>query len=228
MANSVHITYRPLYTLLVRDEFGSWVPVAHFFTKLLEAGIIVDCLQKIRSWCGEEGGWNLRYFLTDDSAAEQKGFHEAFKGIEPPVKCLLCSVHSRRTLQLNLGKSPALDHMVAALRARRTKAGCMESIQAAMEAANDKDRRYIERNWKDCTALWARYARDSVPLLAQVCTMHLPSYLFNLLCNIDFYTAGLNDKCGRVLAPEIKDGRQGRDAQELLNSGLPISGHSVL
>lgn len=103
-----------------------------------------------------EGGWNLRYFLTDDSAAEQKGFHEAFKGMEPPVKCLLYSVHSHRTLQLNLGKSPALEHMVAALRSRRSEAGCMESIQAAVEAANEKDRRYIERNWKDCTPLWAR------------------------------------------------------------------------
>jgi hypothetical protein len=44
----------------------------------------------------------------------------------------------------------------------------MESIEAAMEAANEKDKTYIERNWKNCTSLWARYIRDSVPLLAQV------------------------------------------------------------
>jgi hypothetical protein len=73
-------------------------------------------------------------------------------------------------LQANLGKSPALEHMVAALRSRRSEAGCMESIQAGIGVANEKDKRYIERNWKDCTPLWARYARDSIPLLAQVCT----------------------------------------------------------
>jgi hypothetical protein len=27
------------------------------------------------------GGWNLCYFLPDDSAFEQKDFHEAFKGM---------------------------------------------------------------------------------------------------------------------------------------------------
>jgi hypothetical protein len=164
---------------MVRDEFGSWIPCAFFFTGLLEAGIIVECLQQIRSWCGGEGGWNLRYFLTDDSAAEQKGFHDAFKGMERPVQCLLCSVHSQRTLQKNLGKSPALEHMITALRYRRSEAGCMESIQAAIEVSSEKDRQYIERNWKNCTPLWARYARNSVPLLAQVSTQHyLLSYFF--------------------------------------------------
>lgn len=51
----------------------------------------------IRDWGGGQGGWNLRYFLADDSASEQKGFHEAFADMEPPVKCLLCAVHSQRT-----------------------------------------------------------------------------------------------------------------------------------
>jgi hypothetical protein len=56
----------------------------------------------------------------------------------------------------------------------------------------------------------------------------VPGYLFNLLCNIDFYTVGINDKSGRVLAPEIEDWCQSRNAQELLDSGYPIPGHSVL
>jgi hypothetical protein len=159
---------RSLYTLLVRDEHGSWIPSAHFFTKLLEAGIIVECLQKIRYWCGGEGGWNLRYFLTDDSAAEQKGFRDAFEGMDPPVQCLLCTVHSQRTLQRKLGKSPALEHMVAALCMRRSEAGCMASIEEALAVANETDKAYIKNNWMNCTRLWARFVRDSVPLLAQV------------------------------------------------------------
>ena len=43
----------------------------------------------------------------------------------------------------------------------------MESIEAAQAVANDKDAAYIEENWKNCTHLWARYVRDSVPLLVQ-------------------------------------------------------------
>lgn len=186
---------------MVRDEFGSWIPCAHFFTGLFESGIILECLQQIRSWCGEEGGWNLRYFLTDDSASEQKAFHAAFKGIEPPVQCLLCSVHSQRTLQKNLGKSPALEHMITALRYRRSEAGCMESIQAAIDVANEKDRRYIERNWKPCTPLWAHYVRDSVPLLVQVSIIPFITLLFINL----YFTSGLHNESSRVMASEVKD-----------------------
>jgi hypothetical protein len=57
--------------------------------------------------------------------------------------------------------------MITALCMRRTEAGCMESIEAAQAVANEKDAAYIEKNWKQCTHLWARYVRDSVPLLAQ-------------------------------------------------------------
>ena len=162
-----------MYTLLVRDEHCSWIPSAHFFTKLLEAGIIVECLQKIQYWCGGEGGWNLRYFLTDDSAAEQKRFREAFEGMDPPVQCLLCTVHSQRTLQRKLGKSPALEHMMAALCSRRSEAGCMASIEAALEVASETEKTYITKNWMNCPRLWARYVRDTVPLLAQVSKVFL-------------------------------------------------------
>jgi hypothetical protein len=71
--------------------------------------------------------------------------------------------------------------MITALFTRRTEKGCMESIKAAMEAANDKDRAYIERNWKNCTPLWARYVRDPVPLLAQVCNFSIFHELFSFL-----------------------------------------------
>ena len=41
----------------------------------------------------------------------------------------------------------------------------------------------------------------------------------SLLVNINFYTSGLNSKSGRVLSPKIEGGCQGRNAQELLDSG---------
>jgi hypothetical protein len=48
----------------------------------------------------------------DDSATEQK---EAFVDMEPPVPCLLCTVHSQRILIKKLSKFPALQHMICAL-----------------------------------------------------------------------------------------------------------------
>ena len=75
-----------------------------------------------------------------------------------------------------LGKSPAYKHMIDALRVRRSREGCMESIEAALEVATDKDRAYIENNWKNCTPLWARYIRDPVPLLAQASNFYLCEY----------------------------------------------------
>ena len=44
-ARKLIFIYRYLYTLTVRDEFGSWIPCAHFPTERLEAGIIVKCLK---------------------------------------------------------------------------------------------------------------------------------------------------------------------------------------
>ena len=63
--------------------------------------------------------------------------------------------------------------MLAALCVRRSEAGCMESIEEALEVANEIDKAYIKNNWMNCTQLWARYVRDSVPLLAQVSKVFL-------------------------------------------------------
>ena len=49
---------------------------------------------------------------------------------------VLCSVHSQRTLQRKLGKSPAYDQM-AALCFRRSEAGCMESVDVALKVATE-------------------------------------------------------------------------------------------
>jgi hypothetical protein len=49
----------------------------------IEAGII----WQIRRWCRGIDGWNIQYFLTDDSASEQKRFSSILR------KRLLCTVH---------------------------------------------------------------------------------------------------------------------------------------
>jgi hypothetical protein len=82
---------------MVRDEFGSWIPCAHFFTRWQEGGVVAECLKQLRLWCEGEGGWNLRYFLTDDLAAKQEGFHDRVSGHESD--CSMSPLH--RTLKEN-------------------------------------------------------------------------------------------------------------------------------
>jgi hypothetical protein len=54
-----------------------------------------------------------------------------------------------------------LKPMMDALCTRRSEAGCMESIEAALEVVNEKDKAYIEKIVLD-------YGHVPVPLLSQV------------------------------------------------------------
>jgi len=86
--------------MMVRDEFGSWIPAVHLLSAHEDSDILKGALQQLKTWC--MGGWNLRYMLTDDSAAEQAAVKKAFLGLKAgkqEVDHLLCRVHSNRTLQ---------------------------------------------------------------------------------------------------------------------------------
>jgi hypothetical protein len=86
--------------------------------------------------------------MLTDSAGEQAAIKKAFPGLEVcemEVSHLLCTVHSERTLQRHFGgesKRPILKHLTTALYIRKTKAGCHDSIDAAIKACSqskDKD-----------------------------------------------------------------------------------------
>ncbi|KAI1818940.1 hypothetical protein F4861DRAFT_544488 [Xylaria intraflava] len=129
-----------LYTIMIRDKCSSWVPVGHFLTEKTDGDIVMAALQTFRSWIETlfPTPWEIRYFLTDDSAVEQK----AIKGAFAPeagykVDLLLCSVHAERTLRRRLSSlkyQVCLNHMLAALEFRQTEAGCDESIEAVIES----------------------------------------------------------------------------------------------
>jgi hypothetical protein len=72
----------PLYTVMVRDEQGHQRPAAHFLARRQDGDIVASALKELRRWTGGVEGWRCRWFLTDDSAAEQKAVREAF----PPVR----------------------------------------------------------------------------------------------------------------------------------------------
>ena len=115
-----------------------------------------------------------RFFLTDDSAAEFLAVQKAFPGLvegEPEVTHLLCRVHSMRTLERNLKKKEkiAMNHILVALKYRRTSIGCDDSLNAAIRTAiTEKTKNYIRKEWVANKALWANYPRAHSPLLLQV------------------------------------------------------------
>lgn len=163
-----------LYTVMARDECGSWLPVGHFLTAKSDGDVVAAALKQLRLWiaqhCGQE--WMLRYFLTDDSAVEQRAVKIAFDGSGQSVEHLLCSVHCERTLRRRF-QGPrnrvVLDHMLAALKNRRTRVGCQASLDSAIAAvASQADAQYIVDHWQNRMEMWAHFARDHSPLLMQV------------------------------------------------------------
>jgi len=170
-----------LTTLMVRTEYASWIPVAHFLHQFQDSDIIATGLRKIKEWCGNQ--WLLRYILTDDSAGEQCAVRKAFPGLiagEQEVTHILCTVHSERTMRRTLAGSryeEVRKHLLVAMRVRRTQAGCMESVRAAIKASPKEKTAYIEKEWLATCSQWAMYARQHSSLLIQVGQENLTMYL---------------------------------------------------
>ena len=164
------------------------MPGAHMLTAREDSDIVTAGLQtvsfypfgdytnnstlQIKRWCHNR--WHLHYILTDDSAGEQSAVRKAFPGLsagELEVTHLLCKVHSLRTLRKALSGEAnrrCREHLMAALYNQKTKPGCEESIQAAINAALEPRRSYIEKEWWVTRAEWANYARCHSSLLLQV------------------------------------------------------------
>ena len=169
-----------LFTIVIRTEYNSYLPCAHMVSSNEDGDIIAEFLRTIKTWCGGRGGWQPRYFLTDDSAAEQRAVKLAFRGLidgEMEVDHLLCRTHSERTLNRRLtgdACKQARSHLYAALYFRKTSMGCEESIEAAIKTApNQKIRKYIENEWWQTRKQWAYYARQHSCLLLQIMTTNI-------------------------------------------------------
>jgi hypothetical protein len=66
-----------LFTLMVRDTHACWLPVAHALVSNEFGELIAEFLLAVKRLVT----WNLRYVLSDDSAAEIKAFRLAFQGL---------------------------------------------------------------------------------------------------------------------------------------------------
>ncbi|KAL2044765.1 hypothetical protein N7G274_002540 [Stereocaulon virgatum] len=144
-----------------------------------DGDIIREFLQVLKAWAGGAGAWRLRYSITDDSAAEQRGVRDAFQGLKEgatEVSHFLCRNHSEESLKRNL-KGPqckqAFQYLYSALYYRHTSMGCEQSIEAAMRAAPEHKKKYIKTEWWIIRNLWAYYARQHSCLLLQCMTTNV-------------------------------------------------------
>ncbi len=89
--------------------------------------------------------------LTDNSVNEQCAVQKAFHDLEADeqkVDHLLCKVHSLCIIQKVLADEvnlKAWEHLLAALYNWKTSIRCKESINAAIDAASEKQKAYIKK-----------------------------------------------------------------------------------
>jgi len=130
-----------LYTIMVRDEYGAWIPAAHLLTNGEDSDILAEAMRYLKRWSkGQKGQWQPRYFLTDDSAAEQAAVRKAFPGLvegEQEVDHLLCRWHVWQTMTKRIKDHDIIGHLRKAQTLRKTEYGCLEELEAAMALARD-------------------------------------------------------------------------------------------
>jgi hypothetical protein len=65
-----------LYSLVVRTEEGSWVPVAHLLAADEGSEVLAEGLRAFVEFSGAR--WKPLFFVTDNSASEQSAVSKAF------------------------------------------------------------------------------------------------------------------------------------------------------
>ena len=165
-----------LFTLMVRSSYCKWIPCAHLLSSSEDGDIVARFLQQMDIWC--MGLWRPHFFMTDDSASEQKAVRIAFNEPVPtgmrPVENYLCRKHCEATIKRHLSAhdcKASYTHLFSALYYRTTKEGGDGEILKALEKApDDKKKEYIRQQWWRTRRLWAHYARQHSPILLQVPT----------------------------------------------------------
>lgn len=164
-----------LFTLYVRTPSNTWVSGANFLLQRETADSIELALRRVKCHCSTSGkAWAPRYFVIDQSAAEESGILRAFPGLsagEMIVSVFYCRVHLMRTLMRKLGpKTLCYKAMVSALM-KRTREMCRREVERALDLAETVEKKqYIERNWACCIDRWGMHARSHSPLLEQMDT----------------------------------------------------------
>ncbi|KAF8856719.1 hypothetical protein BDZ45DRAFT_675324 [Acephala macrosclerotiorum] len=131
-----------LFTWMVRTEVDMRLSCAGALIDGEDGNTIGQAIITLRHWIEELAlVWQIHYALTDDSAAEQRAFQIGFPPTNPGVYGrvihLFCRWHFMQTCDRKLSGDLLRDankHIKAALFGRRSEAGCIESIQAALDS----------------------------------------------------------------------------------------------
>ncbi|KAI9095281.1 hypothetical protein DFS34DRAFT_687064 [Phlyctochytrium arcticum] len=73
-----------LFTTLVRNKFGSWIPAGQFYVSVENGESVHQGLQSLRSMIAALGGkvWQPRYIQIDQSNIERNGIKKTFRGMQ--------------------------------------------------------------------------------------------------------------------------------------------------
>lgn len=172
-----------LFTLYLRSHAGTWLPGAHFYAENETIEMISEGLRSVRQMMESifKKRWEPRYFVIDQSPAEEGAILDAFPGMpagEQEVSIYYCRVHLMRTLNRHIkGTDSVYGYMVQALHAY-TRPRCIEFLDKAItRCTSTKTKKYLERYWQPFPERWGMFARQHSTLLLQMDTTNaLESY----------------------------------------------------
>lgn len=168
---------------MARSQQGLWLPLGFFLSERQSGRLIAESLAVILNWCGGHDNWQLRFFQTDDSAAEQIAVRLAFPKFttnSPDFLHLLCTRHFVETVRRHVKNPQARAHMEASIYRRSTEKTCWESMDEAKKYCGQDAQRWIEKQ-KVNSRQWAYWGRSHLPLLLQATTTnHVESWHHSL------------------------------------------------
>ena len=189
-----------LFTLTVRDKYGSYLPAAQFLIDREIGDNVADALRVLQEL---EPGWSPLYFVTDDSQIEQNGIDDAFPAPYTP-RVFLCTVHTMRTWRRKIYNKHLITLLITALH-KTTEAGCDLALKRALEyartlpqppprpegldrAGNLRPEKasvhpavYLDNTVIPKKHRWALYMRSMTPALLQLATTNAAESYHRLL-----------------------------------------------
>ena len=189
-----------MFTLTVRDKYGSYLPVAQFLVETENGANVGDALRALHGLCPD---WHPLYFVTDDSQIEANAIALAFPEPYTP-KVFLCTVHTMRTWRRKITDKHLISLLVTALH-KTTEAGCDLALDKAVAYAatlpqppprpegldragnlRPEKRRVHPSEYLRVTVIpkkreWALFPRSMTPALLQLATTNAAESYHSLL-----------------------------------------------
>ncbi|KAI9102606.1 hypothetical protein DFS34DRAFT_683600 [Phlyctochytrium arcticum] len=205
LMDSTHKTNRwdwRLFTCMVRNKTGSWVPAGQFFAQRENGEGVYSGLNALRNLVLAETGkkWIPNNVMIDQSHIENLGIRKAFPGMaagEETPRIYYCKVHVMRTFMKHLTSHRATYAKMMHALNKRTRLGCRQLVDEAIAGAPAHMATYLKRNWTNTDHLecWSMGARQHSPVLLQITSTNALESYHKQLKDVGKPTATL---CGAV------------------------------